>query len=79
MFKKVMNIIIFALIFALYFVSFLMIFDSFKERKLASLEKNAIDVFDKEVKIEREQEEFRERIRNRLNQNIPGNGSSSDN
>ena len=29
--------------------------------------------------IEREQEELRERIRNRLNKNIPGNGSSSDN
>ena len=57
MFKKVMNIIIFALIFALYFVSFLMIFDSFKERKLASLEKNAIDVFDKEVKIDEKKPE----------------------
>ena len=29
--------------------------------------------------IEREQEELRERIRNRLNKNIPGNRSSSDN
>ena len=29
--------------------------------------------------IEREQEELRERIRNRLRKNIPGNGSSSDN
>lgn len=57
MFKKVMNIVIFALIFALYFVSFLMIFDSFKERKLASLEKNAIDVFDKEVKIDEKKPE----------------------
>lgn len=52
MFKKVMNIIIFALIFALYFISFLMIFDSFRERKLASLEKDAIDLFNEEVKIE---------------------------
>ena len=52
MFKKVMNIVIFALIFALYFVSSLMIFDSFKERKLASVEKEAIDVFEDEVKIE---------------------------
>ena len=49
MFKKVMNIVIFALIFALYFVSFLMIFDSFKERKLASVEKKALDVFEDEV------------------------------
>ena len=29
--------------------------------------------------IEREQEELRQRIRDRLNKNIPGNGSSSDN
>ena len=29
--------------------------------------------------IDREQKELRERIRNRLNQNIPGNRSSSDN
>ena len=57
MFKKVMNIVIFALIFALYFVSFLMIYDSFRERKLASLEKKAIDVFDDEVKIEEHQDE----------------------
>lgn len=57
MFKRVMNIVIFALIFALYFVSFLMIFDSFRERKLASLEKNAIDVFDKEVKIDEKKPE----------------------
>ena len=29
--------------------------------------------------IEREQEELRQRIRDRLKKNIPGNGSSSDN
>ena len=29
--------------------------------------------------IKHEQNELRERIRNRLNKNIPGNGSSSDN
>jgi len=29
--------------------------------------------------IEREQEELRQRIRDRLNKNIPGNGSTSDN
>ena len=52
MFKKTMNIVIFALIFALYFVSFLMLFDSFRERKLASMEKKALDEFDKIVKIE---------------------------
>ena len=29
--------------------------------------------------IEREQEELRQRLRDRFNKNIPGNGSSSDN
>lgn len=57
MFKKVTNIIIFALIFALYFISFLMIYDSFRERKLASIEKNAVDLFDDEVKIEEKKDE----------------------
>ena len=57
MFKKVMNIVIFALIFALYFVSFLMIFDSFKERKLAAMEKGAIDAFEEEVKIDTKKQE----------------------
>lgn len=57
MFKKVMNIVIFALIFSLYFVSFLMIFDSFKEKKLASVEKGAIDAFEDEVKIEQKKED----------------------
>ena len=57
MFKKVMNIVIFALIFALYFVSFLMIFDSFKERKLAAMEKGAIDAFEEEVKIDKKKQE----------------------
>ena len=52
MFKRTTNIVIFALIFALYFISFLMLFDSFRERKLASLEKKALDEFDKTVKIE---------------------------
>ena len=40
---------------SLYFVSFLMIFDSFRERKLASLEKNALDYFEKEVKIDQKE------------------------
>ncbi len=57
MFKKVMNIVIFALIFALYFVSFLMIYDSFRERKLESLEKKALDAFEDEVKIEKKEPE----------------------
>ena len=45
MFKKVTNIVIFALIFALYFVSFLMIYDSFRERKEVKDNLN-IPVFD---------------------------------
>ena len=53
MFKRVMNIVI----FALYFISFLMIYDSFRERKLASIEKSAVDVFDDEVKIEEKKED----------------------
>jgi LPXTG-site transpeptidase (sortase) family protein len=57
MFKKVTNIVIFALIFALYFVSFLMIYDSFRERKLESLEKKALDAFEDEVKIEKKEPE----------------------
>lgn len=57
MFKRVMNIVIFALIFSLYFISFLMIYDSFRERKLASIEKSAVDVFDDEVKIEEKKED----------------------
>ena len=52
MFKKLINVLIFLFIFSLYFVSFLMIYDSFREKKLASLEKEIIDAFDDEIKIE---------------------------
>ena len=52
MVKKAINIIIFMFIFSLYFVSFLMIYSNFRERKLNELESNALDAFDKEVKIE---------------------------
>ena len=52
MVKKAINIIIFLFIFSLYFVSFLMIYDSFRERKLNDIESNALDAFDKEVKAE---------------------------
>lgn len=47
--KKFINILIFLFIFALYFVTFLMIYDNFRERKLANQEKNAIEVFDKKI------------------------------
>ena len=53
MLKKAINILIFLFIFSLYFVSFLMIYDTFRERKLKSIEGNALDTFDKQVKIEK--------------------------
>ncbi|MBQ9023997.1 MAG: sortase [Bacilli bacterium] len=53
--KKFINILIFLFIFALYFVTFLMIYDAFRERKLNSQEKNAVELFDK--KIEKKKEE----------------------
>lgn len=53
MVKKAINILIFLFIFSLYFVSFLMIYDTFRQRKLESLEANALDSFDKQVKIKK--------------------------
>ena len=53
MIKKIINILIFVFIFALYVISFLMIFESFKQRKLEELEANALDNFEKSVKIEK--------------------------
>ena len=47
--KKFINILIFLFIFALYFVTFLMIYDNFRERKLNSQEKNAIELFEKKI------------------------------
>lgn len=37
--KKFINILIFLLIFTLYFVTFMMIYDNFRERKLNNQEK----------------------------------------
>jgi len=51
MIKKIINISIFSLIFALYFFSALMIFSNFKERELDSLEEGALDTFESEVKV----------------------------
>ena len=51
--KKAINILIFLFIFSLYFVSFLMIYDTFRERKLKDIEGSALDVFDKQVKVEK--------------------------
>ena len=58
-----------------------------KEEKKDELEKKSADDIAADspnpdtisTNIKREQEELRERIRDRLNKNIPGNGSSSDN
>ena len=53
MVKKAINILIFLFIFSLYFISFLMIYDAFRERKLDSLESSALDEFDKQVKVKK--------------------------
>lgn len=53
--RKVLNIMIFLFIFSLYFITFLMIYDNFRERKLDNQEKIALDVF--EDKIEKKQED----------------------
>ncbi|MBO6195818.1 MAG: sortase [Bacilli bacterium] len=53
MVRKAINILIFLFIFSLYFISFLMIYDTFRQRKLEGLESNALDAFDKQVKVEK--------------------------
>lgn len=53
--KKLLNILIFLFIFSLYFVTFLMIYDNFRERKLNSQEDKALELF--ENKIEKKKEE----------------------
>ncbi len=53
MIKKIINILIFVFIAALYVISFLMIFESFKQSKLENLEANALDSFEKSVKIKK--------------------------
>jgi LPXTG-site transpeptidase (sortase) family protein len=50
MVKKSLNFLIFMFIFSLYFFSFLMIYDTFRERKLVGLESDALDVFENEIK-----------------------------
>lgn len=55
MVKKLINVLIFAFIFFLYFISFLLIYDTFRERKLKSLEGSALDKFDKVVKINKKE------------------------
>ena len=57
MIKKLINMLIFLFIFSLYFISFLMIYDNFRERKLANLESEALDAFDNIVKTEEKEVE----------------------
>lgn len=62
--KKFINIFIFLFIFALYFITFLMIYDTFRERKLNSQEKKAIDVFQEKIENKKEEEIVAEPTKN---------------
>lgn len=53
--KRIINFAIFMFIFALYFITFLMIYDNFRERKLNSQEKNALDIFEKKIEVKKEE------------------------
>lgn len=52
--KRIINYAIFAFIFALYFITFLMIYDNFRERKLNSQEKNALDILEEKIDVKEE-------------------------
>lgn len=54
--KKFINILIFLFIFALYCVTFLMIYSEFRERKLNSQEKKAVELFDKKIEKKKDEE-----------------------
>ena len=56
--KKFINILIFLFIFALYLITFMMIYDNFRERKLNNQEKYALELF--ENNIEKKKEEIPE-------------------
>ncbi len=47
--RRLLNILIFVLIFVLYFVTFLMIYSDFRERKLNSLEEEAVELFENKI------------------------------
>lgn len=47
--KKFINILIFLLIFSLYFITFMMIYDNFRERKLDNQEKYALELFENKI------------------------------
>lgn len=50
MIKRLLNTTIFIFIFALYFVTFLLIYDTFRERKLNEMSKDALNLLEKETK-----------------------------
>lgn len=50
MIKRLLNATIFLFIFALYFVTFLLIYDTFRERKLKDMSKDALNLLEKETK-----------------------------
>lgn len=50
MIKRLLNTTIFMFIFALYFITFLLIYDTFRERKLEELSKDALNLLEKETK-----------------------------
>lgn len=52
--KRLLNILIFLFIFSLYFVTFLMIYDNFRERKLDNQEKYALELFNKKIEKKKE-------------------------
>lgn len=52
--KHFINIAIFLFIFSLYFFTFLMIYDNFRERKLNSQAKNALELFEEKIDVKKE-------------------------
>lgn len=55
--KKFINILIFLLIFTLYIVTFLMIYDNFRERKLNEEEDNALELYENKIEKKENAEE----------------------
>ena len=47
--KKFINILIFLFIFSLYCVTYIMIYDTFKDRKMNKQEKSALEIFEKKI------------------------------
>lgn len=54
--KRFINILIFVFIFALYFFTYLMIFDNFRERKLNSEAKSALELFEEKIEAKKDEE-----------------------